>query len=82
MEPRFLETHWNKLGLADLGVTREIPRVRESCEYWMMKSRLVGRGVGGLEQEGGACNKAAVEVGVSEMASSWTPRRDKITSSG
>ncbi|MDE1822560.1 MAG: hypothetical protein KGJ23_16260 [Euryarchaeota archaeon] len=48
MEPRFLGTHWTLLALADLGATREIPEVRESCEYWMKKSPLVGGGVGGL----------------------------------
>jgi hypothetical protein len=48
MEPRFLGTHWNLLALADLGATRGIPEVRESSEYWMAKSPLVGGGVGGL----------------------------------
>ncbi len=48
MEPRFLGTHWNMLALADLGATREIPEVRQSSEYWMAKSPLVGGGVGGL----------------------------------
>lgn len=48
MEPRFLGTHWTLLALSDLGATREIPEVRESCEYWMAKSPLAGGGVGGL----------------------------------
>jgi hypothetical protein len=48
MEPRFLGTHWNMLALSDLGATRAIPEVRESCEYWMAKSPLQGGGVGGL----------------------------------
>ena len=48
MEPRFLGTHWNMLALADLGAARDIPEVRESSEYWMAKSPLVGGGVGGL----------------------------------
>ncbi len=48
MEPRFLGTHWNMLALADLGATRDIPEVRQSSEYWMTKSPLVGGGVGGL----------------------------------
>lgn len=50
MEPRFLGTHWTMLALADLGVSRDIPQVRESCEYWMTKSPLAGGGVGGLGQ--------------------------------
>ncbi len=50
MEPRFLGTHWSMLALADLGATRAILQVRESCEYWMTKSPLVGGGVGGLGQ--------------------------------
>ena len=48
MEPRFLGTHWTMLALADLGATGEIPEVRQSSEYWMAKSPLVGGGVGGL----------------------------------
>jgi hypothetical protein len=48
LEPRFLGTHWNMLALADLCATREIPEVRESSEYWMAKSPLVGGGVGGF----------------------------------
>ena len=48
LEPRFLGTHWNMLALADLGAGRDLPQVRESAEYWMAKSPLVGGGVGGL----------------------------------
>src|SRR5947209_14864787 len=48
LEPRFLGTHWNMLALADLGATRAIPEVRQSSEYWMGKSPLVGGGVGGF----------------------------------
>ena len=48
LEPRFLGTHWNMLALADLGATRAIPQVRDSCEYWMAKSPLEGGGVGGF----------------------------------
>lgn len=50
MEPRFLGTHWTMLALADLGATRDVPQIRESCEYWMTKSPLIGGGVGGLGQ--------------------------------
>ena len=53
MEPRFLGTHWAMLALADLGATRAIPKLQESCEYWMKKSPLVGGGVGGLGQSKG-----------------------------
>jgi hypothetical protein len=48
MEPRFLSTHWSLLALSDLGATRDIPAIRESCEYWMGKSPLQGGGVGGF----------------------------------
>lgn len=48
MEPRFLGTHWTMLALADLGVSRDVPPIKESCEYWMTKSPLAGGGVGGL----------------------------------
>ncbi len=48
LEPRFDGTNWNLVALADLGVTRELPAVQASCEYWMANSPLQGGGVGGL----------------------------------
>ena len=48
MEPRFLGTNWTMLALSDLGATRAIPEIRDSCEFWMGNSPLQGGGVGGL----------------------------------
>lgn len=45
--PKYLSTNWNMLVLSDLGATREIPAVGESCELWMARSPLKGGGVGG-----------------------------------
>ncbi len=50
LEPRFTQTHWNLLALADLGATKAIPEIAVSCEYWMGKSPLRGGGVGGFGQ--------------------------------
>jgi hypothetical protein len=33
--PKYLATNWKLLVLADLGVTRAVPGVAESCELWM-----------------------------------------------
>ena len=33
--PKYLSTNWMLLILADLGLTREDPRVRRSCEMWI-----------------------------------------------
>lgn len=75
MEPRFLGTHWNMLALADLGATREIPQVRESCEYWMTKSPLVGGGVGGLGQaKGHHCFTANMARALLRMGYADDPR--------
>jgi len=46
--PKYLSTNWNLLALSDLGATRAIPEVRESCELWMARSPLKGGGVGGF----------------------------------
>lgn len=48
MHPMYTATNWNMLALSDLGVTRAIPEVEASCDYWMSKSPLKGGGVGGL----------------------------------
>ncbi len=75
MEPRFLGTHWNMLALADLGATRTIPQVRESCEYWMTKSPLVGGGVGGLGQgKGHHCFTANMARALLRMGYEDDPR--------
>jgi hypothetical protein len=47
-QPKYLSTNWNLLALSDLGATRAIPAVRESCELWMRRSPLKGGGVGGF----------------------------------
>lgn len=75
MEPRFLGTHWTMLALADLGATREIPQVRDSCEYWMKKSPLVGGGVGGLGQgKGHHCFTANMARALIQMGYEDDPR--------
>ena len=33
--PMFLSTTWMLLVLSDLGLTRELPEIRQSCELWM-----------------------------------------------
>lgn len=48
MTPKYVAMNWNLLALSDLGATRAIPEVRESCELWMKKSPLNGGGVGGM----------------------------------
>jgi hypothetical protein len=46
--PKYVSTNWNLLALSELGATRSIPAVRESCELWMERSPLTGGGVGGF----------------------------------
>ena len=46
-QPKYIATNWRMLVLADLGVGREHPAVRKSCELWMDRFRLKGGGVGG-----------------------------------
>ncbi len=46
-EPKYLSTNWNLLALSDLGATRAVPAIRDSCELWMSRSPLKGGGVGG-----------------------------------
>ncbi len=48
LEPRFVGTNWNLLALSDLGATRKIPEIADSCEFWMGSSPLRGGGVGGF----------------------------------
>ena len=45
--PKYLATNWRMLVLSDLGVTRDLPEVRGSCELWMDRFALKGGGVGG-----------------------------------
>ena len=45
--PKYLATNWRLLVLADLGVGRQVPAVRSSCELWMERFALKGGGVGG-----------------------------------
>ncbi|MGI0156389.1 MAG: nitrogen fixation protein NifH, partial [Thermoplasmata archaeon] len=33
-DPKYVSTHWRMLELSDLGVNRDVPVVRESCELW------------------------------------------------
>jgi len=45
--PKYLATNWRLLVLSDLGVARNVPAVRESCELWMDRWKLRGGGIGG-----------------------------------
>lgn len=45
--PKYLSTNWRMLLLSELGASREEPRVRDSCEFWMRRMALRGGGVGG-----------------------------------
>ncbi len=51
--PKYISTNWNLLALSDLGATRSIPAVRDSCELWMDRSPLKGGGVGGNSKGSG-----------------------------
>jgi hypothetical protein len=44
---KYVSTHWKMLVLSDLGVTRDLPPVRESCELWMAQFATRGGGLGG-----------------------------------
>jgi hypothetical protein len=46
--PKYLSTNWRMIVLSDLGLTREDPLVRASCELWMAGFPLKGGGVGGF----------------------------------
>jgi hypothetical protein len=35
--PKYLSTNWRLLVLSDLGLTREHPAIRESCQLWMRR---------------------------------------------
>jgi hypothetical protein len=37
-QPKYLSTNWMLLVLSDLGVTRDLPEIEESCEYWIARS--------------------------------------------
>jgi hypothetical protein len=75
LEPRFLGTHWNMLALADLGATRVIPEVNQSCEYWMAKSPLEGGGVGGFGKgKGHHCYTANMARGLIRFGFEDDPR--------
>jgi hypothetical protein len=75
LEPRYLGTHWNMLALADLGATRAIPQVEQSCEYWMAKSPLEGGGVGGFGKgKGHHCYTANMARGLIRFGFEDDPR--------
>lgn len=44
--PKYLSTNWKLLILSDLGLTREIPLIRESCELWIDRFRKSDGGFG------------------------------------
>ncbi len=52
-EPKYRSTNWQLLALAELGASRSIPAVRDSCELWMARSPLRGGGVGGNSKGNG-----------------------------
>ena len=45
--PKYLATNWRLLALSDLGIGRDFPAVRASCDLWMERFALTGGGVGG-----------------------------------
>ncbi|HLM70916.1 MAG TPA: prenyltransferase/squalene oxidase repeat-containing protein [Thermoplasmata archaeon] len=45
--PKYLSTNWMMLVLADLGLTRAEPKVRDACEFWMKGFAAKGGGLGG-----------------------------------
>ena len=45
--PKYTSTHWRMLVLADLGLTKAVPAVREACEHWMAGFPARGGGLGG-----------------------------------
>jgi len=45
-QPKYLSTNWMLLVLSDLGVTRELPAVRSSCEFWISGSDSQDGGFG------------------------------------
>jgi hypothetical protein len=46
--PKYLSTNWQLLMLSDLGLTRELALVRDSCELWMARCATAGGGVGAI----------------------------------
>ncbi len=45
-QPKYVSTNWKLLILSDLGLSREIPAIRESCELWMQRFSKVDGGFG------------------------------------
>jgi hypothetical protein len=45
--PKYTSTHWKMIALADLGLSRGSPAVRNACEYWMAGFAARGGGLGG-----------------------------------
>jgi hypothetical protein len=45
--PKYLSTNWQMLVLSDLGLTRESPTVRASCDLWMERFAAKGGRLGG-----------------------------------
>lgn len=75
LEPRFLGTNWTLLALSDLGATREIPEIRESCEFWMDSAPLQGGGVGGFGKgKGHHCYTANMARALIRMGYEDDPR--------
>ena len=49
--PKYISTNWKMLVLSDLGLTREMPAIRDSCEKWA-RMRPLGRGSPGSSLPG------------------------------
>ncbi len=49
--PKYVSTNWKMLVLSDLGLTRENPLIRDSCETWA-RMRPLGRGAPGTTLPG------------------------------
>ncbi|HTP53997.1 MAG TPA: hypothetical protein VML94_03405 [Thermoplasmata archaeon] len=44
--PKYTATDWKLLALSELGLSRRVPAIRESCEYWMTATAAKNGGVG------------------------------------
>lgn len=45
--PKYISTNWRLLILSDLGLTRDVDAIRESCELWMRRFASKQGGIGG-----------------------------------
>jgi hypothetical protein len=76
--PKYLSTNWMLLVLSDLGLTRDIPEIRASCELWMGRMGTKEGGVGGISKgtshlcTAGNMARALLRFGYGDDARVWT----------